>query len=118
MSDDLAKDFLLDAMKNKKKALNNIIDGIDQLDKIEAGLKVLHIALKDKGDKVDFQKTALALTKTFQNIVELMQHNTLCTLLYLSEGDFDRDAASLLNKMGYGEEALKQMAKNKFGDLV
>ncbi len=42
-----------------------------------------------------------------------IKNMSLILLVYIQSSDFDVDIAQMLNKMGKGEEALKQMFKNK-----
>lgn len=97
---------ILNLLKDKKDVIKFLIDTIDSNSKMSSGLRKL-TASKDSEFKTD------KLLEVVANQSIQIKHLSLLLLCYAQGRNFDSDIAIMLNKMGRGEEALKQMFKNK-----
>jgi hypothetical protein len=106
------KEMLMGFLKDKSVVLGQMSSNLVKLSTVNKGLDRL-VELLESDSEVNFRKTALALTKSLQAVSDLTHQNTICLLIYLSGGNFDSDTARLLNKLGFGQEAVRQIFKNK-----
>lgn len=109
-------EMLFGFLKEKPKALAQVSSSLKELSTIQAGLSRLREVIEDPNeDRVNLEKSVLALTKSMQTMAKLLNQNTICLLMYMSVGDFDIDAGKLLTKMGHGKEALRAVWEKKMG---
>lgn len=110
-------DILFETLKDKKKLISFLLKTIEESDKSINGLSNLSSSLTRSEPNHSIENiakcTAVALT------ISAKQQDTIKTLatialIQCSSNDFDVDIAKLLNKLGRGEEALRQMMDNKF----
>lgn len=110
------KSILLGFIKDKPAALAQTSTSLLKLHKLQAGLDrhlELLVKYEDEPDKINFQKSAKAITITLIEMGKLLHQNTICLLMYMSVGDFDMNAAQLLTKLGSGGEAIKAFYESK-----
>lgn len=99
---------LLDLLKNKGDVVKFLLETIDSNEKMAVGLRKL-----SESDNESFKVAKLLEVVSNQSIQ--IKHLSLLLLVYAQSSNFDVDIAHLLNKMGRGDEALRQMFKNKMG---
>ena len=102
-------DTIFNLLKNKGDVIKFLLDTFQKSDKMSAGLRKLK-----ESDNEEFKTEKLLEVVANQGIQ--IKHLTLLLLCYAQGSNFDVDVAHMLNKMGRGEEALRQMMKNKFSD--
>lgn len=101
-------EIIMDMLKNKGDVINFLLETIESNNKMSNGLRKL-----TESNNQEFKMNKLLEVVANQSIQ--IKHLSLLLLIYAKSSDFDKDMAIMLNKMGRGEEALKQMFKNKFG---
>ena len=99
-------DILFDILKDKKAVIKFLMDSMSSNEKQTVGLRKLKEST-DVNFKID---KLLEVTANQSAHIKTM---SLILLVYAQSSDFDMNVAQMLNKMGRGEEALKQMFKNK-----
>jgi hypothetical protein len=104
-------DTIFNLLKNKQDVIKFLLDTIDSNTKASQGIRKLK-----QNNNEQFKTEKLLEVVANQSIQ--VKHLTLLLLCYVQGSNFDVDVAQMLNKMGRGEEALKQMMKNKFGNLI
>lgn len=113
MSNDF-EELFMQFLRDKKTATNSVMNDIQTLQSLNKGLTTFieNIETADINKENIRQKfrTLMKLSKTQNNIISKL---TTLLLVYIQGNSFDRDVAILLNNLGRGEEALKQMLKNK-----
>jgi len=97
---------ILDILKDKSAIIKELLKTACDSEKITKGLR----SLKDS-ENIDFKVEKLIEITANQNIQ--ISQLSLVLLCYAQSTSFDTDVAIMLNKMGRGEEALKQMFENK-----
>ena len=102
-------DTIFNLLKNKGDVIKFLLDTFQKSDNMSAGLRKLKESTNE-----DFKTEKLLEVVTNQSIQ--IKHLALLLLCYAQGSNFDVDVAHMLNKMGRGEEALRQMMKNKFGE--
>lgn len=98
---------LMDLLKDKEGIIKYIISTLQNADKTYKGLlSMKERRFSDRGmlDKV-VEVTAIQTKQ-----IELL---SIIALVYMGNSSFDRDVALILNRIGRGEEALRQMLENK-----
>lgn len=100
-------DVIFDLLKNKGNVIKFLLQTIENTNKYSNGLRKIQ---NNPNDNLKVEK----LIEVVSNQSIQIKHLSLLLLCYTQGSDFDVDVAQLLNKMGRGEEALKQMIKNKF----
>jgi len=102
-------DIIFNLLKNKGDVIKFLLDTFQKSDNMSEGLRKL-----TESENEEFKTKKLLEVVANQSLQ--IKHLSLLLLCYAQGSNFDVDVAHMLNKMGRGEEALKQMAKNKFGD--
>jgi hypothetical protein len=97
---------IADMLKDKKDVIKFLLKTIETNSKMTQGLRGL------KTSQNEHFKTE-KLLEVVANQGEQIKHMSLLLLCYSQGCNFDSDIAIMMNKMGRGEEALKQMFKNK-----
>jgi hypothetical protein len=124
MADQQAEQFkqmLLGFIKERPKCLAQLTNSLQQMGAVRRGLDKMHGEVKaalddpEKRENIDTVKMLNALTKSVNQLAKATEMNTLATLIYVWEGDFDRDSALALNTIGAGDEGLRAFAQSKFG---
>lgn len=100
-------DVIFDLLENKGDVIKFLLQTIEHNNKYSNGLRKIQ-NISDDSLKIE------KLVEVVSNQSIQIKHLTLLLLCYVQGYDFDVDVTHLLNKMGRGEEALKQMIKNKF----
>lgn len=98
---------LMDLLKDKEKVIRYVLNISKNASKIEDGILSMRKRGYTDGGMID-KLAEVAAMQTRQ--IELL---SVIALVYMGNMSFDRDVALILNRMGRGEEALKQMLKNK-----
>lgn len=97
---------LMDLLKNKGDVIKFLLETIDSNDKMSAGLRKI-----TESQNTDLKTNKLLEVVANQSIQ--IKHLSLLLLIYSQGSSFDKDVAIMMNKMGRGEEVLKQMLRNK-----
>lgn len=100
-------EIIMDMLKNKGDVLKFLLETIESSSKMSNGMRKL-----SESHNQEFKLNKLLEVISNQSIQ--IKHLSLLLLIYSQSSDFDGDMAFMLSKMGHGEEALKQMFKNKF----
>ena len=103
-------DVIFNLLKDKQSVIKFLLKTIDDNEKYSKGLRGLRVSSNQ-----EFQVETLLNVVANQSIH--IKHLTLLLLCYAQGSNFDVDVAKMLNKMGKGEDALKQIIKNKFGNI-
>ena len=98
---------IFNLLKNKKNVIKFLLDTINSSHKMSNGVRKM-----TSDDSIKIEK----LQEVVSNQSIQIKHLSLLLLCYVQGNRFDIDVATMLNKLGHGEEALKQMIKNKLGD--
>jgi len=101
---------IFDLLKNKKDIIAALLKAIDSNEKMANGLRKIKVA--DESQCSENFKVEKLLEVVANQSIQIMQLSLL-NLIYAQSTSFDADVAKLMVKMGRGEEALKQMFKNK-----
>lgn len=114
-------DILMNVLKDKKELIKFLLETIQSSQKEKEGLLKLSESLTRSEPNLKIENIAKCLSTTMQ--ISAKQSHTIQSLAVIAliqcqSSDFDVSVAQMLNKMGRGDEALKQMIKNKFGDLT
>lgn len=97
---------ILNLLKDKKDVIKFLMKTIETNGKMATGLRKIK---SSENEKFKTEK----LLEVVANQSEQIKHLSLLLLCYSQGGNFDVDVATMMNKMGRGNEALKQMFKNK-----
>lgn len=100
-------DLLLNMLKDKKQVIKFCLDAIERNEKQKAGVRKI-----SSSENIEF-KTQKLIEVTANQSHDL-KTIALILLCYVQSSSMDSDLAKMLGKMGKGDEAIKQMFKNKF----
>lgn len=101
---------IFNLLKDKKDVISALLKAIDSNEKMAEGLRKL---AKSENSKVSESFKVEKLLEVVANQSIQIRQLSLINLIYAQSSSFDADVAKLMVKMGRGEEALKQMFKNK-----
>lgn len=96
----------MNMLKNKEEVIKFLLKTIAGNDKMASGLRGIA-----SSENLQFKVEKLIEVVSNQSIQ--IKHLSILLLIYAQSTGFDGDLGVMLNKMGRGEEALKQMLKNK-----
>lgn len=106
----------MDLLKDKSALLTYLLKVIEDSDREREGLTMLRDSLvrEDPNHSIDNIARCLSTTmKITAKQSDQLRKISVIALIMAQSSDFDADVAKMLNKMGKGEEALKQMFENK-----
>lgn len=109
-------DKIFDLLKDKKQVIKFLLEVIQDSEKQKNGLMKLSESLTREEPNHSIANIAKCVAVTMKdtaNRSHTLQNLAIICLIYAQSSDFDKDIAILMNKMGRGEEALRQMFKNK-----
>ncbi len=112
MTKDEFTDLFMDLLKNKDTVIENLFQDLSQVMKHEKGMA----KFKDDILTCDEQELRRKLSVTCKVIEKqsiIFKRMCIILMTYTSGGNFDIDAAKVLNKCGRGQEALQHMLKQK-----
>ncbi len=97
---------ILDILKDKEGVVKFPLKTIETNDKVPKGLRSL-----TNNDNTDFKVNKLL--EVVANQAVQIKSLAIINLIYAQSNSFDTNISKMMVKMGRGEEALKQMFKNK-----
>lgn len=97
---------LLDILKDKQSVLNFLVQTMETNARAASGLR-------DKCHQYSDGAKIHKLMEVVSNQAIQLEKLSAILLVYVSSSNFDADVAKKLMEMGRGNEALKQMFKNK-----
>ncbi len=109
-------DLLLDILKDKKKLIKFLLATIEESQKEKEGLVKLSESLTREEPNLKPENIAKCLAVTMRISAKQshsIQNLATIALIVCQSSDFDVNVAQMMNKLGRGEEALKQMFDNK-----
>lgn len=112
-------DILLDILKDKKNLIKFLLQTIEESQSEKVGLMKLQESLTREDPNLSPQNMAKCLgvaMKITAKQSHTIQNLAVIALISCQSSGFDGDVAQMMNKLGRGEEALRQMWKNKFGN--
>lgn len=108
----------MNVLKDKKELIKFLLDTIQSSQKEKEGLLKLSESLTRNDPNLKIENIAKCLSTTMQISAKqshVIQSLAVIALIQCQSSDFDSSVAQMLNKLGRGEEALRQMLKNKMG---
>jgi len=99
-------------LKNKEAVLTSILKDIEVSAANAKAFEQLEQLYKD-GEPVSTDRALAACAKSLRHANQVNQRLLMIALVYASGGDFSADAGKVLVKMGRGEEALREMMRQK-----
>lgn len=105
-------EMFMDMLKNKDKILSSILKDIDTSDKNMKSFEKL-CALFEQGKEVNTEKALTACAKSIKHMNDMNRRMLIVLLVYTAGNNFSSDSASVLVKLGRGEEALREIFKSK-----
>jgi len=98
---------IFDLLKDKKDVIKFLMETIQSNEKMSSGMR----KLKENNCSEKFKTEKLLEVVANQSVQ--IKHLCILLLVYSQGRNFDVDVAQMMNKMGRGQEALRQMFKNK-----
>lgn len=109
-------DILFDLLKDKTQVISSLLSTIEETGKQKEGLPKLRESLTRENPNLSLENIAKCVAVTMQTEAKqaamLQSLATIC-LVYAQSSSFDSDIAKLMIKMGRGDEAVRQVFKNK-----
>ncbi len=111
--------LMLHALKNKEKNVQAIIDGLALAEQTAKNMpKFIEAVDQGKTSNKELAQMVRTLAKVAGKQAETMRQMSVFMLVLVSTQGFDSAAAELAIKLGKGDEAIRQFAKNKFGSAL
>jgi hypothetical protein len=114
--DDLPK-LIMGMLKNKETVLNSIFRDIEKCNKTSAGLRRVCDSVVDNPSDENLRKMVKTTMKCVADQSEMITRLSIIALVYSGGRNYDVDTATILNKLGHGREAIREMFKQKMGGL-
>jgi hypothetical protein len=106
------QNIFMSMMKNKEQVVKSIFQDLATCEKNMKAFEKLE-SLYDEGKEVNNQKVIKACSRSIRHLNDANRRMLMLLACYSIGGNFDADAAKVLLKMGRGEEALREMFKQK-----
>ena len=103
----------MDMLKDKEQVIHSLASAYDQSDKIEAGFKTVADSVLNNPSEENLRKmvnTTMKCTKTLASINKML---IMLNLVYVAGDNYTSDIGKVLVRLGRGEEALREMFKQK-----
>lgn len=119
---DPVSQLLMDMLKNKGTVFNQIAKDFTTCQKNVDAFEVLIKRLKngeklgDEPEDLNAEKIHLAYAKAMRQQYSLIMRLLVMSMVYTGGNDFDADLAKALAKLGHGDEAVRQMFRNKLNN--
>ncbi len=111
----LNDDMFMEMLKNKKRVVEVLLKDIGVCDKnAKAFLKLENLYLQ--GKEVNTEKAIKACAKSLRHSNDVNKRLLMLLLVYVSGNNYSGDTAAILNKMGRGQEAVRELFKQKMGE--
>lgn len=105
------KDDFMKLIKNKEEVIAMIMKDLDICTKNEKAFSKMIDTMET--DNVDMLKMLKGFAKSNRHLNQMNCRLLILALTYTSGGSFSTDVALMLNKLGYGQEALQELFKQK-----
>ena len=113
ISKDEMTNLLMSFLKNKTKVAEGLSDAFEQAQSIETGMERLREQIDQYGEDISVPATLSAMTKSMQRLAKTNKMLTMIVLVYAAGGGFSGDSATMLTRLGKGQEALRELWKQK-----
>lgn len=107
----------MDMLKNKKRVVESLAGAYDQSEKIESGLHSVIDSVLDNPSEENLRKmvkTTMKCTKTMAGIIKML---IMLNLVYVSGNEYTSDVGNILIRLGRGDEALREIFKQKLNGM-
>lgn len=108
---------LLDMLKNKQLIAGQLVADLDTCDKNMQAFEKLERLYAETPDTVNATKALTACSKSLRHLNEMNRRLIMLLVVYAAGDNFSSDSAKLLLKMGRGDEALREMFRQKMGGV-
>mgnify|MGYP005664201831 CR=1 FL=1 len=109
-------DIMMSFLEDKSSALKEIMFDMQSNAKHISGLdKFLSNIDKAELEEADIRQKFKTLMKVSKKQSDITSRLLIIIFVYMQSSSFDTDVSRLLVKLGRGDEAIKQMFKNKMG---
>lgn len=100
-------------LKDKKGVLKSLGKSIGKADKLSKNFQTAHDSFSANPSPENQTKLLKATLKYTGQHAEITRNLAITILVYCAGGSFDGDLATMLNKMGRGNEALQEIWNQK-----
>lgn len=108
------KDMFMQMLRQPEKVAEALLHDLSVCAQNKQAFDKL-VSLYEEGKAVDTAKALKACAKSLSHSNEVNMRLLMLLLTYVSGRNFSTDAATVLVKMGRGEEALREMFRQKMG---
>lgn len=109
----ISTDILLNLLKDKATGIQYLLSVLDESARQREGMTKLQASLEHNTSPENVAKCIQTTMKVCAKQADAIQNLAALMLVYMQSSSFDGDIARMLMKMGKGDEALRQMFKNK-----
>ncbi|MGL4460016.1 MAG: hypothetical protein ACRCUB_16800 [Plesiomonas shigelloides] len=106
---------LLDMLKNKDLMAGQLMSDLDTCEKNMQAFEKLERLYAESPETVSATKAMAACAKSIRHLNEVNRRLIMLMVVYAAGDNFSSDSARLLMKMGRGDEALREMFRQKMG---
>jgi len=106
------KQLLLDLMHNKEAIIKKTLKSFSKMDYIQTGISNIKDTI-ESGSDTNLRKQLRNIIVSTGEICGTLKPLLLIQLILISTDDFNIQISQLGNKLGFGEEFLKEMFKQK-----
>lgn len=107
-------DTFMQMLSNREQVIKMILADMESCGKNFEAFERLE-TLYNTGGEVDTRKALAACAKSLRHLNEVNRRMLVLFLVYVGGNHYAGDTAQMLMKMGRGEEALREMLKQKMG---
>ena len=106
-------DLLKGMLKRKRSVIETLAEALDESVRIQKGMSHAKEHVLKNPSAENISKMLNTTMSTLETQSKTINQLILINLVYASGGDFTGDVVQCLNKLGHGQEALKEMFKQK-----
>ncbi len=107
-------DDFMKLLSNREQVLSTILGDLSTCAKNAESFEKL-ASMIEGGREVDARKATLAMARSLKHLNESNRRALTLLLVYASGPSYSGDAAQVAVKMGKGEDALRELFKQKMG---
>jgi hypothetical protein len=100
-------------LKDKGQVITSIMKDFDTSEANMKAFTSLSELCRTSPGEVSTDKAIAACAKSLRHLNDVNRRMLLLLLVYVAGGDYQTDTAHVLNKMGHGEDALREMLRQK-----
>lgn len=108
-------EVFMEMLKNKEQVVKSLAGAYEQSGRVETGMEKVVDSVLENPSEENLRKMINTTMKCVKRQAGIIKMLVMLNLVYVSGSNYSADVAAVLMKMGRGQEALREMFKQKMG---